>query len=145
MVDAPVPPDAHGFGRGVPDRAVPPRLFLGVGVAVLAIAAVYWLTASDETGTALLALAAVLSLWCGAYLWLRLRASAAEESEEVGEGVGEVEEPFLPHSSPWPFAIGVGSFLLGNGLLVGGWFFLPGAAILTLGVGGFVRESRLRL
>ena len=126
----------HGVGRGTDDRVVPARTFLVVGAVVLAIAVLYVVTASEEAGSVMLVLSAVLSLWCGAYLWLRLR-SPADEPEAV-------EEPFLPHSSPWPFAIGVGAFLLGNGLLIGGWFSLPGAAVLALGVGGFVRESRAR-
>lgn len=129
------PPD-HGVGRDTDDRVVPARTFLVVGTAVLGIAVLYVVTASEQAGSVMLILSAVLSLWCGAYLWLRLR-SPADEPEAV-------EEPFLPHSSPWPFSIGVGAFLLGNGLLIGGWFFLPGAAVLALGVGGFVRESRAR-
>lgn len=129
----------HGVGRGTPDRVVPARLFLAVGAAVLVMAVLYGATAEEEAGAALLTLSAALSLWFGTYLWLRLRSPADEPGAEPPPG-----EPFLPHSSPWPFAIGVGAFLLGNGLLVGGWFFVPGAAALTLGVGGFVRESRLR-
>ena len=132
------PPD-HGVGRGTPDRVVPALVFLVVGAAVLAVAVLYGATAHEEVGAALLTLSAVLSLWCGAYLWLRLRSPADEPETEA------TAPPFLPHSSPWPFAIGVGAFLLGNGLLVGGWFFVPGAAALTLGIGGFVRESRSRV
>jgi hypothetical protein len=126
----------HGVGRGTPDRVVPARVFLGIGLFIAAIAVLYWFTAYEEAGTALLVLAAALALWFGSYLWLRLR-SPADEPEEVAE-------PFLPHSSPWPFAIGVGAFLLANGLIAGGWFFVPGAAVLTTGIGGFVRESRAR-
>ena len=126
----------HGVGRGTPDRVVPARTFLGIGVGILALAVLYIVTAGEEAGAAMLVLASVLLLWCGAYLWLRLRSPADEPDA--------IDEPFLPHSSPWPFAIGVGAFLLSNGLLIGGWFFVPGAAILALGIGGFVRESRLR-
>ena len=125
-----------GVGRDVPDRVVPGRTFLGIGAGILVLAVVYIVTAGEEAGASMLVLASVLSLWCGAYLWLRHR-SPADEPEAT-------EEPFLPASSPWPFGIGVGAFLLSNGLLIGGWFFVPGAAILALGIGGFVRESRLR-
>jgi hypothetical protein len=120
----------------VPDRVVPARVFLAIGVLVLVMAVVYWLASYEEAGTAMLTLAAVLSLWCGAYLWLRVRSPADEPDE--------LPEQYLPHSSPWPFVIGVGAFLLGNGLLVGGWFFVPGAAVMALGVGGFVRQTRAR-
>lgn len=129
---------AHAFrmGRGAPDAVVPARVFLAVGGFVGVVAVVYWLTAYEEAGVALLVLAAALSLWCGAYLWLRQRAPAHDATVDV--------EPFLPHSSPWPFAVGVGGFLLANGLIVGGWFAMPGAAVLAIGLGGFVRESRVR-
>ena len=128
----------HGVGRGTPDRVVPARVFLAVGAFVLVIAAVYWATAYEEAGTALLVLAAALSLWCGAYLWLAQRSPADEP------GLVSEEEAFLPHSSPWPFLVGVGAFLLANGLIVGGWFGLPGAVVLAAGVGGFVRQTRAR-
>lgn len=133
----------HGVGRGVPDRIVPARIFLGVGAFVLGVATLYGFTAYEEAGTALLVLAAALSLWCGAYLWLRQR-SPAEAPPRDGDAGAEGEEPFLPHASPWPFVIGVGAFLLSNGLLVGGWFSTPGAAVLAAGIGGFIRESRAR-
>jgi cobalamin synthase len=112
-------------------------MFLGVGAFVLVIAVVYWVTSYEEAGTALLVLAAALSLWCGAYLWLWQRGPADEGAEPEAEA-------FLPASSPWPFLMGVGAFLLANGLIVGGWFALPGAAVLTAGIGGFVRQSRAR-
>ena len=132
------PPD-HGVGRGVPDRTVPGRTFLGIGAGILVLAVVYIVTAGEEAGASMLVLSSVLALWCGAYLWLHHRSPADEP-----EATDATEEPFLPASSPWPFGIGVGAFLLSNGLLIGGWFFVPGAAVLALGIGGFVRESRLR-
>ncbi len=126
----------HGVGRGTPDRVVPARVFLGVGAFVGGLAVVYWFTSYEHAGTAMLVLAAALSLWCGAYLWLWQR-SPADEPEEV-------PEPYLPHSSPWPFLIGLGAFFVAQGVIVGLWFALPGAAVLAAGIGGFVRQSRLR-
>ena len=129
------PPEA-GIGRGAPDRVVPARTFLAIGVGLAVLAAIYAATAYEEAGTALLALAAVLGLFCAGYLWLRVR-SPADEPEATAE-------PFLPHASVWPFVVGVGAALVANGLLIGGWFALPGAALLAVGVGGFVRETRAR-
>jgi hypothetical protein len=133
----------HGVGRGTPDDAVPARVFLGIGALVAVLAAVYGATAYEEAGTALLVLAAALALWCGAYLWLR-RRSGALEADAGGTDDDVAEALFLPHASPWPFTIGFGTFLLANGLIAGGWFFLPGAAVLAAGIGGFIRESRSR-
>jgi len=53
---------------------VPWRVFLAIGVILLVIGAIYWGTAYEESGTVMLLLAAGLSLWIAAYLWLRTRA-----------------------------------------------------------------------
>lgn len=125
------------------DLTVPLRVFLGIGAFVFAIGAVYWATAYEEGGTVMLLLAGALSLWIGGYFWLRQRAVAA-----VGDG--EVERPadgtdqYLPHASAWPFAIGLGAATLANGLVLGMWVIVPGAFLLVLGVGGFVRQTRRR-
>ena len=129
----------HGVGRGTPDSAVPWRVFAVVGSGVGVIAAIYWFTSYEEAGTAMLALAAALALWCAVYLWRQGRATPAPPHQ-----IGETEAQYLPHDSVWPFAIGCGAFFLLNGLLVGGWFFLPGVAVLVVGLGGFVRQSRER-
>ena len=132
--------EGHELRHRVDDAAVPWRVFLAVGAFVALLALVYWFTAYEEAGTALLALAAGLSLWCAAYLWLQRRprhdrppASAA--TPPVG---------YLPPASAWPFAIGLGAATVLNGMVLGTWVIVPGVAILALGVGGFVRQTRRR-
>ena len=115
---------------------MPARVFLGVGVFIGGLAILYWFTSYEHAGTAMLVLAAALSLWCGAYLWLWQRSPA--------DTPHEIAEPYLPHSSPWPFLIGLGAFFVAQGVIVGLWFALPGAAVLAAGIGGFVRQTRLR-
>jgi hypothetical protein len=112
------------------------RVLLGVGGFVLVLAAIYGATADEDAGRTMLVLAAVLILWPATYLWLRGRPQPEAEQEAVDE--------YLPHSSPWPFAIGLGAFLALNGVLAGGWFAFPGAVLLVIGIGGFIRQSRLR-
>jgi hypothetical protein len=116
-----------------PDSVVPWRVFGAVAAFVAVLAAIYWFTSYEQAGTAMLVLASVLSLWASAYLW---RSSSHQNPEE--------HEDYLPHESVWPFAIGLGAFLLLNGLLVGGWFFLPGGVVMAGGVAGWVRQSRAR-
>lgn len=52
--------------------------------------------------------------------------------------------PYLPHASIWPFAMGVGAFVVANGPALGLWALLPGAVLLGAAVLGFCRQSRYR-
>jgi Cytochrome c oxidase subunit IV len=151
-------PEGHELHHPVDDRSVPWRLFLGIGLFVLVIGAIYWGTAYEESGTVMLLLAAGLSLWIGAYLWLRTRAETGPEVAEAtaaeraaaagealpGEGVAEEGEHYLPHASAWPFAIGLGAATVANGLVLGLWVIVPGVALMVLGIAGFVRQTRRR-
>ncbi len=150
-------PRGHEAGR-TDDAAVPWRVFLAVGTFVGVVAVIYWFTSYEEAGTALLALAAVLSLWCGVYLWLQQRprpdqaprpapggvSSEAEARAEAGGASTGGTAAYLPHASVWPFAIGLGAATVLNGLVLGTWVIVPGAALMALGVGGFVRQTRRR-
>lgn len=127
---------ADGHGRAAaPDAVVPWRTFAAVGAFVAVLAAIYWFTSYEEAGTALLVLASALSLWSAAYL--RRHGASPPDDDEA-------ETAYLPHESVWPFVIGLGVFLALNGLLVGGWFFVPGVAVLALGLAGWLRQSRAR-
>jgi Cytochrome c oxidase subunit IV len=152
-------PRGHELDAPVDDRKVPWRVFLTIGTLVLVLGAIYWATAYEESGTVMLLLAGALSLWIGAYLWLRIREETGPERDaasEIGEqaaavgagppghGVAEEGEYYLPHASAWPFAIGLGAATLANGLVLGLWVIVPGAALMALGIGGFVRQSRRR-
>lgn len=142
----------------VDDRKVPWRVFLFVGGFVAFMGVVYWAASYEEAGVVMLMLAAALSLWVAAYLWLQQRGHdgerieatdtardvvAAEGRAEPGTGSGE-HGHYLPHASAWPFAIGLGGATLGNGLVLGLWVIVPGLALLALGLGGFVRQTRRR-
>jgi uncharacterized membrane protein YfcA len=122
----------------VDDRTVPWRVFLGVGAFVLVLGAIYWATAYEESGTVMLIVAAVLSLWIAAYLWLRTRSPDAEPRPP------DEAAHYLPHASVWPFAIGLGAATLANGLVLGVWLIVPGAALMVMGIVGFVRQTRRR-
>lgn len=120
------------------DRVVPWRLFLAIGVFMAFLAILYWFTSYEDAGTALLALAGVLALWFGVYLWLQQRRAAAGQADDDGGPL------YLPHASAWPFAIGLGSATIANGLVLGIWVIVPGVALLALGIGGFIHQSRHR-
>jgi hypothetical protein len=132
----------HTGSGGVDDRAVPWRVFVGIGGFILLMAAVYWATSDEEAGIVLLALSAVLAGWSATYLWLQLHRQPRTTAE------APTPEPeaaaYLPHASVWPFAIGLGAATALNGLVLGIWVLLPGAALMLLGVGGFVVQTRRR-
>lgn len=137
----PEEPRGHGGRRLVDDRAVPWRVFFAIAVVVAVMAAIYWVVAHDEyAGVLLLALTVVLTAWVALYLWLGLRG----EGPAAAEPPAEVHEHYLPHASVWPFAIGLGGATLANGLVLGLWVIVPGAALMVFGLGGFVRQSRRR-
>lgn len=126
------------------DRVVPLRVFLAIGAFMVVIGLVYWSTAYEEAGVVMLLLAGVLALWIAAYFWLRLRAtSTAATPVEAAPPVGG-PDGYLPHASVWPFAIGLGAATMANGLVLGTWVLVPGAFLLAVGVGGFVRQTRRR-
>ena len=125
-------------GGRTPDRVVPARVFVAVGLGLAVITAVYGVAASEEAGKALLTMTVAFLLWIGAYLWLRSRPV---EEEAVAL---EADSVYLPHASVWPFGIAVGAFMLANGLLIGGWFYVPGLAVTVGCLAGFIRQSRAR-
>jgi hypothetical protein len=131
---------AHHEAPLVDDRIVPRRVFLFIGVFVALLASLYWFTSYEDAGSVLLLLSAVLALWFGTYLWLAQRRLAAGGAEAEDEG-----SHYLPAASAWPLAIGLGAATVANGLVLGIWVTVPGVAILGLGIGGLIHQSRHRL
>jgi hypothetical protein len=134
-------PRGHEARPPVDDRAVPWRVFVAIAAIVAVMAVIYWLVADEEySGVVLLALTVVLAAWVALYLWLVLRG----EGPAAPEPPAEVHEHYLPHASVWPFAIALGAATLANGLILGLWVIVPGLALMVLGLGGFVRQTRRR-
>lgn len=154
MAERPAPgtegPSGHEARPPVDDRAVPWRVFLAVGAFVLVLGAIYWGTAYEESGTVMLIVAGLLSLWIGAYLWLRARTPGPTETADAaathGAAASRPEEaaPYLPHASVWPFTIGLGAATIANGLVLGTWLIVPGALVMVVGIAGFIRQTRRR-
>lgn len=131
------------------DALVAPRMFLVIGGFLVALTVLYWFTAYEEAGTAMLAGSGLLAVWSGFYLWLRWRlASGAAPSAEAAEGAGAAHVEPADHTalaappSIWPFVIGSGAALLVDGLVLGNWILLPGLLLTVLGIVGFIVESR---
>ncbi len=137
----------HGGRRLADDRSVPWRVFLVIGAGVGSLGVIYWATAYEEAGTVMLIVATTLALWVAVYLWLRERhgdLDADATGAPAGAATGPAVEPYLPHASVWPFAIGLGAAGVGVGLVLGLWVIVPGLGIMALGLGGFIRQTRRR-
>lgn len=115
-------------------------VFGGIGLAVLAWGVVYGLTSYEDAGTTMLLVAALLLLVMAAYLFVQHRRLAAP----ADAGDTATIEPWFPHASLWPFGLGLAGFFLGNGMVLGVWFIVPGLLVLAASVLGYARESRRR-
>lgn len=126
--------------RRARDAAVANRVFLYIGLGIAVLWAVYYPTYEDA-GQVMLGVASLLGLWCGIYLW-RNRGEAPTTLDAHRDQADQLQ--YLPHSSVWPFWVGLAAFFLTNGLILGTWFLVPGVVLLLAGVTGFVRQSRDR-
>ncbi len=138
-------PSGHEARPPVDDRAVPWRVFLAIGAFVLVLGGIYWGTAYEESGTVMLIVAGLLSLWIAAYLWLRSRTPGPVEAADAAAVPPQDDmAPYLPHASVWPFTIGLGAATIANGLVLGTWLIVPGTLVMVVGIAGFIRQTRRR-
>lgn len=117
------------------DQKTQARMFLGIAAFMAVIGVVYWFASYEPAGTTMLGLSSALAALCGVYLQIQ------SEHEPTD---GNPDAHYLPHSSVWPFAIGVGAVLAANGLIVGVGYAIPGLVVLAIAVVGFVSQSRRR-
>jgi len=124
------------------DLRVQWQMFLGVALFVAVIDAVYWFVSYERAGTTMLTLTSGLAALCGGWLYLQDRRD--HDSATTHEPDREVEQAYLPTASWWPLVIGAGAALALNGLILSWPYAVPGAAVLAIGLGGFVSDSRRR-
>lgn len=134
--------------RDAPQRTkggiVEARIFVVVGAIILAATVVYWFWSYEDAGSTMLLLAATMALGIGAYLYLQARRYPDPDEPSTPGAASDISGMYLPHASVWPFAVGVGSVVVANGLALGRWALVPGVVVLLAALGGFVRQSRRR-
>jgi hypothetical protein len=127
-----------------PDKAgmrVEARMYLAIAGFLAVAFGIYLLASYEWAGTVLLLVGAVMGVFMGGYLerQARVRTDPAAVDVDV-HGAGG----YLPHASIWPFGLGLGALLMANGLALGLWAVLPGAALTAGSVWGFARQSKRR-
>jgi hypothetical protein len=115
------------------------RVYLAIGGFLFVTGVVYWFLSYEDAGTVMLLLAGVLGFIIGVWIWIQARRPAGTESEDQGQ-----HQEWLPHSSIWPFWIGLGAAFAAGGLAMSPWLVAPGVIVLLIGVVGWSRQSRYR-
>jgi hypothetical protein len=144
-------PDPHAAAAGDLDRDagwadestgfdIQTQMFTFLGVFLTVASLVYGFWTKEAAGATLLALASGMAFTTGAYIgWRRPLPGAGVDRPQHDE-----VEPWFPDASIWPFAMGAGLALVGNGLLLGTWLLLPAAIFLLYTLTGFIVQTRRR-
>ena len=125
-----------------PERAgmrVEARMYLAIAGFLVVAFAIYLLASYEWAGVVLLLVGAVMGIFMGGYLERQARVRTDPAAVE-----GAAEGAYLPHASIWPFGLGAGALLMANGLALGLWAVLPGAALMAGSLWGFARQSKFR-
>ncbi|MFJ8075846.1 cytochrome c oxidase subunit 4 [Streptomyces sp. NPDC096176] len=118
------------------------KMFLWLGVFILAVAVLYGVWSKEPAGTTALFLAFGLSIMIGYYLAFtarRVDAMAQDDKEaDVADEAGEVGF-FSPHS--WqPLSLGIGGALAFLGVAIGWWLLYVSLPLILVGLFGWVFE-----
>jgi hypothetical protein len=157
MSTADLPPDTEEIEprRGLTTETL---IFSLMGIAFAAAGIVYGIfdpygDVGGVTGEVLFVAGAAFSFITAGWFHLRLRS--VQDDVEAGErerealGPAAADDPdagglYLPETSIWPLAIGVGTAMTFLGIPLKWWFLLPGIALLAYGFIGFAHQSRTR-
>ena len=121
-------------------------LFLaGIGVFFGIIGVVYWFTAYEDGGFAMLIGSALLGILPGSYyLWWSTHMKDQPDDypdAEMSQGAGAIDA--FPSSSIWPFILGMGALFTVLTFIFGLWLApIGGILILSAAIGGTVESRR---
>jgi len=132
---------------------------IGVGIFFGCVGAAYWLLSYEPGGTMMLVGTCALGLLPGTYyffwyrrmrgykyfFWGKIDHPTGLRPEDLPDatledGAGVVSA--FPSSSIWPFVLGMGAFLLVNGMVFGAWIAVPGVVLALIALTGVTAESR---
>ena len=124
------------------------RLMLGVTIFLGGVAAIYWFTSLEDSGTVMLIFGGAAYGILSAYLLLqylrRHRIPRAEDRDDATQADGAGEVGFFPNASIWPAGMGLGFVLIGVGLVFGAWYWVMGLILVLGAIIGFSVEADAR-
>lgn len=120
------------------------RALVAVVAALIAGGVVYGVWSNIEwSGTVLLLLGGGFAAISGGYLVLQARLQRHLTASSEATAAPE-EQPYLPHASIWPFALGLGATITLLGFVLGRMILVLGAAVTVHALVGWVGQSRRR-
>ena len=119
-------------------------LYTALSVFLVLGGVIYGVWSGEAAGTVLLVLVGAFAAIVAGYLAFqdRLERTTARGSTEEAEA--EEYEQYLPHSSIWPFEMGVGMATSFAGVVLGWAILVPGVLILVHSIIGWIGQSRRR-
>jgi hypothetical protein len=121
------------------------RIMAGVTVFLGIVAAVYWFTSYEDSGTVLLVFGGAAYGILFSYLLLqylrRKKIPRPEDRDDATQADGAGEVGYFPNASIWPAGMGLGFVLIGVGLVFGAWFWILGIILVLGAIVGFGVEA----
>jgi hypothetical protein len=119
-------------------------LYTALSVFLMLGGVIYGVWSREAAGTVLLVLVGLFAGIVAGYLAFqdRLERTTARGSTEDAEL--EEHDQYLPHSSIWPFEMGVGMATSFTGLVLGWAVLVPGLLLLAHSIVGWIGQSRRR-
>ena len=119
-------------------------LYSALSVFLVMGGVVYGVWSREAAGTVLLVLVGVFSGIVAGYLAFQDRLERTTVRGSPEEAEEEEHDQYLPHSSIWPFEMGVGMATSFTGMVLGWAILVPGLLILAHSVVGWIGQSRRR-
>ena len=120
------------------------KFLIGAGLFGMLVAGIYWFTAYEDAGTALLLFMGIAAAFIGGYLVYRtakVRTADddpdADHEKSAGERVG-----YFASGSIWPLVMGIGAAIGLQGFIYGAWLLFFGVVLFVWAVIGLMMESR---
>lgn len=120
------------------------RFLLIIAAFAAVVALIYWFTAYEDGGTAMLVAECFLGLLPGGYYlwWSRRMTPRAEDDADARPEDGAGVVGAFPSASVWPFVLGLGAAMTALAFVFGVWTAIFGITLAISAAVGVIVESR---
>ena len=119
-------------------------LYTALSVFLVLGGVIYGVWSREAAGTVLLVLVGLFAGIVAGYLAFQDRLERTTARGSTEEADVEEHDQYLPHSSIWPFEMGVGMATSFTGMVLGWAVLVPGLLILAHSIVGWIGQSRRR-